>query len=496
MPKFPNLIGGSGTTASTILDCEETINYIVERAQSRGAENPDGALLPVPGFTVWGRSGGAVGTRGMIFAGDARLFVVMGGRFMEFDINGAPTDRGPVAQDANPAIMVYSGVVAGQVGIVSGGSVYCFTLATNTLSAALLTGGYTHLAFAGTFGFAFNPLTGRTLVSASNDLSTWNAGTFFARALFSDPARAIFTDENNLVWTLGTDTFEARWNSGQAQDQPFIPLTGLVGPYGIASPFGFGCSPAGNFWITRNTAGVGRFVVSQGGRPAPVGLYAIDAQIDKLATSAGISDAEVLLYDQGGHTSATVAMPAAQAMNPSIPCSFNYDVEGKDWTKRGRWNSQAAKWELWAPRCHVLAFAKHLVGDRTTGTIWQLDPQSATDVDGNGIRRMRRTPHLNAEHMRRPIDVVELLTDIPAGIQAPAQGSNPVMMLRVSKDGGRTFGSERQSGIGLVGQYRKRCFWTQLGAGPDTVLEFNYSDPVPLAIVDGYINNTEPGQSR
>jgi hypothetical protein len=492
VPKFPNLVGGSGTTVSTILDAEETINFIVEKAQSRGAQNADGVLLPTPGFSRWGTVVGPVGSRGFIYANDSRFLAVIGGRLVEFDVNGTPTDRGAIDIDANPAIMVYNGI-GGQVGIAAGGNIYVFTLATNALSAAILSGGYTHLAQAGAYGFAFQVTTGKTFVSSPNDLSAWSAGTFFQRSLFADPPRAIFADEDNLVWTLGTETFEVRYNSGVGT-QPWIPLTGLVGPYGIASPFGFGLSPAGNFWITRNAAGIGRFVVSSGGAPTPVGTYAIDAQIDKLAASAGVSDAEVLIYDQGGHTTATVAMAAAQALNPSMPCSFNYDVEGKTWTKRGQWDAPHAKWGLWAPRCHVIAFGKHLVGDRSTGSIWVLDSTSATEVDGTGTRRLRRTPHLNQEHQRRPIDVLELLVDVVgAPVQAPAQGSDPQMMLRVSKDGGRTWGNERRCGVGKVGEYRKRCQWTQLGAPADAVLEFSYSEPVPAAIVDGYINNTEKG---
>lgn len=492
MPKLSGLVGGSGTTAAVVLDAEETINYIVERPQSKYAENDEGVLLSTPGFAKWGMVN-QVGSRGFIFAGNARFLAAMAGRLVEFDSSGIATDRGPLAVDGNPAVLVENGI-GGQVGIASGGNIYVFTLSTSVLSGPVLIGGYSHIAFAGGFGFAFQVTTGKTLISTPNDLSSWDPGTFFQRSLFADPAQAIFADENNLIWTLGTETFEVRYNSGQGT-QPWIPLSGLVGPYGIASPFGLGLSPAGNFWVTRNKAGIGRFVVSIGGAPVPVGTYAIDAQVDRFAASVGIADAEVLIYDQGGHTTATVAFSGAQGANPATPCSFNYDVEGKVWTKRGRWNSQRAAWELWAPRCHVLAFGKHLVGDRTTGNIWILDPTSAIDVDGTGTRRMRRTPHYNKEYQRRPIDSVQLLVDqMGMGVQAPAQGSDPQMMLRLSKDGSRTWGSERQCGIGRVSQFRKRCRWTQLGAPEDAVLEFTYSEPVPIAIIDGWVNNEEAGR--
>jgi len=488
MAPFPGLIGGSGTTASTIFDAEETINFVVEKAQEQHAQN-EGALLPSPGFTKWTTVAQA-GCRGAIFAGNATLLMVIGSRLYEMDANAQATDRGGVANDGNPTILVYNGQ-GGQVGIASGGSVYCFTLATHALSAALLSNGYTHIAFAGGFGFAFNVNTGNTTLSNVNDLSVWNAGTFFNRGIFADPPQCIFADENNLIWTLGTETFEVRYNSGTGT-QPWVPLTGLVGPYGIASPYGFGLSAVGNFWVARNQSGTGRFVVSSGGAPQPVGTYAIDAQVDSFAANTGIGDAEVLVYDQGGHVAATVAFAAAQAANPSKPCSFSYDVSGQTWTKRGRWDSQHASWQLWAPRVHVLAYGKHLVGDRTSGTIWILDPMSAKDTDGNGIRRVRRAPHLNREHQRVPIDRVELLCDVGLANQS-GQGSDPKMMLRVSTDGGRTFDDERQAGIGKVGEYRTLVYWTQCGAPSDAVFEFSYSEPVPFAIVSGYINNTEPG---
>lgn len=492
MPLLPGLVGYSGTTVTDVLDCEETINFIVEKPQSKEASSEDGALLPTPGFTRKVQVAQS-GTRGMLFTG-SRFFAIIGSHLYEFDANYTQTDRGMLAaSDSNPAQMVYNSI-NGQIGICSGGSVQVFTLATNVLSAALLAGNYTHLAFAGGYGFALQVTTGKTFVSALNDLTSWNVGTFFARGIFGDPPKAIFADENNLVWTLGPETFEVRYNGGGTGDQPWVPLTGLVGPFGIASPYGYGLSSAGNFWVTSNREGLGRFVVSTGAAPQPVGTYAIDSQIDRLAASAaGIGDAEVLLYDQGGHTSATVALAAAQAATPASPCSFNYDIEGKGWTKRGRWLSQTARWDLWAPRVHCLAFGQHIVGERSSGSLWLLDPTVSTDIDGNGIRRMRRTPHLNRSRNRAPIHLLEVFGDI--GVTT-SQTLDPQLMFRLSPDGGKTWGNEQIGGIGKVGQYSRRCYWTQIGAVPDPVLEFSYADAVPFSLVSGRINGTDTAARR
>lgn len=490
MPPLPGLIGGSGTTASPVLDCEETINLVVEKASSKSAQG-EGALLSTPGFTKWSAVA-QVGARGFIFLADVPLLLgVYGSKLYKFDALGVATEvAGVLANDGRLALMVYN-QQNGQVGISSGGSIYCYTVGTNTLSAALLAGGYTHIAFAGGWGFAFNQTTGTTVLSNVNDLSVWNVGIFFRRGVFYDPPQVVFADENNLVWTIGTETFEVRWNSGVGT-QPWVALQGLVGPWGIASAYGFGLSSSGNFWVTRNAQGLGRFVVSSGGVPQPVGTYAIDAQIDKVAAAVGIDDAEVLLYDQGGHVSANVAFPKAQGQFPATPCTFSYDVTGETWTKRGFWNAQRAQWGLWAPRVHVLAYGKHLVGDRTTGTVWVLDQTSGLDVDGSGIRKIRRTPHYNSEHLRIPIDRVELLCAAGIGLQT-GQGMDPQMMLRVSSDGGMTWDEERQCGLGAVGQYRTQIYWSQLGAPTDAVLEFSCAEPIPgFAIVGGWVNNTEP----
>ena len=218
MPQFPGFIGDSNPTQSVLSGFEQTINMLVEK----NSPTDVGALLPSPGFQALTTVAGDVGTRALIYA-NGRAFALIGLHLWEFLSDWTPVQRGSVAVDANPGQMAYNGI-GGQIGIASGGSVYCFTLATNVLSAALLTGGYTHLVYAAGFGLAFNINTGRTLLSNPEDMSVWNAGTFFARSLFADPAQAIFVDANNLVWILGQDTFEVRYNSGTGT-QPFVPLT-------------------------------------------------------------------------------------------------------------------------------------------------------------------------------------------------------------------------------------------------------------------------------
>ncbi len=59
-------------------------------------------------------------------------------------------------------------------------------------------------------------------------------------------------------------------------------------------------------------------------------------------------------------------------------------------------------------------------------------------------------------------------------------------MLQVSKDQGRTFGTERWAQMGMVGQYKDhRAVWRRLGSGRDFVFKFTVTDPVKFAVVGG-----------
>jgi hypothetical protein len=479
MAPYPGFIGGSYQSQSVIGAQERTVNLYVESIQTVSANRK--MLLPTPGFTRWSAVPD-VGGRGFVNA-DTRMFGVFGGGLSEFDSAGTATARGTVAQDSNPAQLIYNGLVGGQLGICSGGNVYKYDLASNVLSAALLTGGYTHLAYAGGFGLAFNPTTGKVNLSNLNDLGTWSAGQFFRRSLYPDPWRAMFVDGNNLVWLPGTETFEAWYNTGVGT-QPFAPLSGLVGQYGIAAPFAHAVIGGRPYWMERNREGAGSLILASGA-PQALSTYPIDSQVEGYQQTSTIANAEILAYQISGHTFLNVAFPGPMVTQ-------TYDVTEQSWAERGIWNALRGEYDLWAPRSHVYAFGKHLVGDRTTGTVWWMNPTVSTDVDGTGIRRLRRAPGLTMEHARVPYDVLELLMDTGVGTIS-GQGSNPQVMLRVSDDGGYTFGNQRMASVGKIGDYRRRVYWNRLAINTDAVFEVSLTDPVPMRIVDAWINNHQEG---
>lgn len=486
MPAYPGFFGGSYPAPAFSTDIERAMNLFVEKNQSVGAKSPS-SLLSTPGFNRWSTAGvtDTVSRTALYAAG--RMFMVIGGGWYEFDVNGTPTRRGTVAQNGNPAQASYNGLIGGQIVIASGGNGYCFVLSSNAFTQ-VLTGDCDMVAYATGFFLAFCIATGKVRLSALEDGTTWAGAQFFQRSLFSDPWQAMFVDGNGLVWLPGLESFEVWQNTGVGT-QPFAPLSGLVGLQGIAAPFAFALTPS-PAWLLTNKAGAGLFISMQGSAAQPVSNYAVSSQFSKYARTApnGINDAVVLSYQDGGHTFVIPSFISAKG-------SWAFDVESGGWHERGQWNSVRGDWDLWAPSTHVYAFGKHLVGDRTTGSVWQMDTSFATEIDGSGIRRLRKTPAITRELARLPFDRFQLLLDRGLGALT-GQGTNPVAMLRTSIDGGQTYGNQRVSGIGRMGDWRRMVYWTRLGANADCSLELVVTDPVPLRISGAWINPTEAELAR
>ena len=109
------------------------------------------------------------------------------------------------------------------------------------------------------------------------------------------------------------------------------------------------------------------------------------------------------------------------------------------------------------------------------------------------IRRLRRAPHVAQEHTRIFYRRFEL--DLERGqALASGQGSEPQVLLRISRDGGQTWGEEQRLAVGGLGDYTARVIARRLGHARDTVFEVVVSDPVAWSLVGAWLD-VEPGTS-
>jgi hypothetical protein len=61
--------------------------------------------------------------------------------------------------------------------------------------------------------------------------------------------------------------------------------------------------------------------------------------------------------------------------------------------------------------------------------------------------------------------------------------ADPVIMMRLSRDGGKTFDPEQQMMVGSAGDYTKRAYLTRLGRARNPVVELTVSDAVNWQIL-------------
>ena len=103
------------------------------------------------------------------------------------------------------------------------------------------------------------------------------------------------------------------------------------------------------------------------------------------------------------------------------------------------------------------------------------------------IRRLRRAPHVAQEHARLFYRRFELDLERGVGV-ANGQGSDPLVQLRISRDGGQTWSEPWLMSAGALGAYTTRVIARRLGSARDAVFEVTVSDPVAWSLVQAWLD--------
>ncbi len=131
------------------------------------------------------------------------------------------------------------------------------------------------------------------------------------------------------------------------------------------------------------------------------------------------------------------------------------------------------------------------LGAESFGTDWGSAPfiagGSTVTTTTQTIRRERRflLPS-SPDNKNVQVPTLELLMRTGIGLTPAAwdganvpQGANPQVMMRISKDGGKTWGPERWRSAGAIGRYLTRVRWLRAtGNYRNAVMEIVVSDPV------------------
>lgn len=504
--------------------------------------NPQGDKGPVtfygtPGLNLF-TSFGDTPIRGMLGQNDF-IYVVHRGTLWQLNNAGVKTNLGKLATTSGRVSMTSNGV---QIGIVDGTNLYVYiigqtaqaiTSITNSGTTATLTTTAPHLRYTGetvtvsgatpaayngtfvitvtgantytytmlsdpggpatvvgsyavtasfltvtsgligspidiTFGDSYGIVgyaNGQFQISASYDMTTWDALDYATAESNPDGLVRVLYDHGELV-LFGTNTTEF-WSNTGGQDFPYSNQRGSTLQFGLAAKWSmvqYNDSIAGLF---KNSMGQVQVMMMRGHAVQPISSQEMDAVINGYMT---VSDATGYSYMLGGH-------PMYQINFPSEGKSWLYDASTQLWSElESGLNGDRHRGEI------LIDFLnKPRVSDYMNGNIYTLDANTYTD-NGTPIPReiITKTVYVGAN---KRLAVHRIAVDCQTGNGlVNGQGSDPQMMMQVSKDSGRTWGNEIWVSTGKIGQYVRRAYWTRLGSAYFWTFKWRVTDPVPVVL--------------
>ncbi len=471
MANFAGFIGPSYTGRAMAADAERSINLYLEKIESpTGATKSEYVLLSKPGLSLFCTLPNSASILAS-FQSNGRAFAIAGGTLYELFSNGSFQARGNVGtgsaqMDANQT----------QLFVVVGGAGFIFDLNANTLNAITAAGWIPGSQIAGNidgYFICYEPNSQKFIISALNDGTQWNALDFGDAEGQTGNLVGAIADHRQL-WLLCTDHAEVYYDSGNA-NFPFSRLEGAFLQTGLVAPGSLQRCDNTIFWLGGDDKGAGIVWRANGYTPLRISNHAVEAAIQSYST---ISDATAYVYQDGGHTFYCLHFPSA---NNGLGATWVYDQATQTWHERAFWQNGQYIGDL--ARTHCYCFGRHLAGDWQSGNIYVMSQSTYTD-NGSPIRRVRTAPDLANGGKWTFYSELRLLMQTGVGLDGGATpGSDPQIVLKVSNDGGFTWGNERSVSMGQLGQYSLLVRWRRLGRSRNRAFQVIISDPVFVALI-------------
>jgi hypothetical protein len=478
------------------MDAEETINLFPEIIESQQGKSAL-ALVGSPGTSVFSNIPQAAAVWGQKFVPSVnRHFAVIGksgGFLYEISPTGVATQLGAVVTPNGPVSMACN---ATQLLFVSAGTMYVFTFSTGVLTPINGVGSnpappfpnVSVVGFSDGFFVAVQASPAEIALSALSNGLSWNAINTSTISLFPDNIVSMIVDHRQLVLQGNTKTVVYA-NAG-APIFPFVPVPGAFIEQGSwaqnattqldNSVFFISSDDRGNLMAMRNQQYTG----------IRISNHAVEQQWQSYPIA---TDAVGYSLQMNGHAWWHVYFPTANQ-------SWRYDVTTNMWHKVLAWNTNNGTWTAHKSQNHAIAFGRHLVGDWSSGNIYQLSMPTYTtgwnfvSDAGSPIRRIRRSPYIQTETARMFHNRLQFELQVGLGPTHPLTDGagnprDPQMIVRWSDDGARTWSNDHIVNCGQAGKYTTRAFLTRLGSTlHGRVYEVDMTDAIPWYFADAYLD--------
>lgn len=457
MPTFPiNITGGTYKHKSLPLSSQVTRNFIPQLQEDDSVKSAY-ILEPYPGLKSFTTTTGTV-DRGMLFH-QGVLYKITGTNLYSVDQLGVPTLLGTIP-GVDRCIIIGAGT---SVIIVSTGVAYEWDGTTLTTGSDVDFETPTAAAFMNQFTI-YDGDDGRFGVSNVGDPLNIDGLNYATAEVAADALIRPYAYDQTL-YQMGEKTIEPWWNSGVG-NPPFDRIEQGTMPIGLGALH----SPAHTDQFLYILDDDNQIQAIQGSSHQVVTPKAIVRAFSQYAVT---SDAIGWTYNFEGQWFYQLTFPSADKTWVYPEGGEIFEISSGSDGGRSIANSYA------------YAYRKHLVADHRNGNIYELDAETYDDV-GEALIRTRDTGPLHGGLFGAPgknleMERFELIMETGSGLTA-GQGSDPVVMLSFSDDGGRTFSEEEWGQIGKIGEYKTKVEWFALGTFESRIMRVRISDPVYCSI--------------
>lgn len=450
-----NITGGSYTSRSLPLSAQVTRNFWPQIQDDQATKSPY-VLHAWRGLKSFFTGSGA--DRGM-FEHNGTLYKVSGTTLYSVNSAGVHTSLGTIVGSSR---CIFDGVGSSIV-ITTGGKAYVWdgsALTEVTDSDLESPNSVTHInnqiLYDGTGGrFASSDVGDATSISGLNYAT--------AESNADDLIRVYAFNEQ--VYMFGNKSIERWWNSGVGSP-PFDRIEGGIIPIGLAALHSVASNEKALYFLGVDN----RVYAVQGGTPVVVSNKALSREFEGYSD---VSDAIGWCFSIEGQGFYCLTFPTADK-------TFCFP-EGGQWFEL----SSGVDGERFIGNSYARAHGKHLIADYRNGNIYEWDDETY-DENGETVRRVRDSGPLHGGLLGAPgkrieMNRFELIMETGVGLVS-GQGSDPVVMLSWSDDGGKTFSTEQWGQIGELGQYQYKVEWFSLGSFESRILRVANTDPVFISI--------------
>jgi hypothetical protein len=276
---------------------------------------------------------------------------------------------------------------------------------------------------------------------------------------------------NNEVILFGSETMQTLQNVG-GSGYPFASVQGSIYRIGLSTATAISEVNDNLIFLGGQRESTPSIWITNGGRPQKLSTEPIDNEISKYSDS-DVGDCFSWSYTQAGAQFVAFNFPSKKC--------FVYDFSSGEWHTRQSLDNAGG---LTANRISgvVLAYGELMIGDRIDEKIGILDVETYDEYGEEALPRHFVTPALDNGGMPFFINSLELVCEVGVGL-ATGQGSDPLVSMSYSKDGGKTYSNKLERSIGKIGEYTSRVIWNCLGrTGRQICFRFDISDPVKFSV--------------